>query len=145
MITRENGNIVQTKDGVRRVYSVMDPQFGALQVTLSKQEGAATTNTNVAQNYNDLITRMQISVDAGHPATQPPKPPMLVIDDDGKESYVPFDPPLNDLKTAPPARPAPSAGSPIPTLPVGVGGLTGDEQRAQFNMISAMFHDRFKG
>ncbi len=144
MITRENGAMVLTdKDGTRHAYYFNDPIFGALDIILSKQVGAANTNAMTRKNYNDLIANLQISVDNGKPQVQPPKPLMDVVDDQGNESQADFAPPLNDLRPAKPSTPAPGSGSGATVIPVGTGGLTADEQRQMYNMIKMLFHDKF--
>lgn len=145
MITREtNGNLsyVNSK-GVKVSKGPLDgAEFNAMNDIFTRQRVAQTvTNEQVRKNYNDVIANLQRSIDAGHPQTAPSKPPMLVIDDEtGAESYVPFDPPLNDLKAAEAGRPAPSSGVIAqPSAP----NLTTAQQQQQFAMVTAMYHKLF--
>lgn len=100
---------------------------------------AARENTQAVANYETALTNAQISVDAGHGVTAPPKPTQKVVSDTGDTLYVPFDPPLKDLRPANMGKPEPSTGK----LAVEVApNLTTDQMQQMFAMVKAMFrHD----
>ncbi len=144
MITREFGNIVRTyPDGSRQSYASNDPMFGTLDAIKSMQDGAVITNRMEANNFNQKITHLQISVDNGVAETAPPEPLMIVYDDDGNRTDVPFNPPLLKLRAKAAIPTNPGHGSGAAEIPIGTGALTAQEQRTMYNRISQLFHDKF--
>src|SRR4051812_43358145 len=133
MIMQQGALMVQIKNGVRTEYTVGQPEYGVLSAVLSRQEGAAATNTIVTQTYNRTIANLQISVDNFKTVEQPPKPLMWVIDDEGNETHVAFDPPLHDLVFKPPVKAGPPVIATAP--PIGTGYLTAEETRTMYNKI----------
>ncbi len=122
-------------DGQKFSHSPMDgAPYNDMVAIRDAQLQAIRENTQAAANYATALANAQISLDAGHAVTPPAKPLMKVVGDvEGKVSYVPFDPPLADLRAATAATPAPSAPN------VGTQAAARDHQidvmAAQVNLI----------
>ena len=111
-------------------------KYSGMLSTRDLQLSAASANTQAVANYNNALAGAQTSVNAGRPATAPPKPLQTIVSDAGVTSYAAFSPPLADL--VPLEITAPSMG----TTPVAV---TVDTQAIMFAMIQAIYRKMFPG
>lgn len=122
--------------GTKISAGINDPaRYGPMEDTRNAQLQANRENIIAAQTYNQAVDNLQISVDAGHSAPAPVKPLMKVVSDStGLASFVPFVPPLKDLRPAPPVT-APNSGK--------IAVETVDKQAIMYSMILAMFRKMF--
>lgn len=101
--------------------------FSVMNDTMSAQLSAVADNTAATNDYNQKLGNAQINI--GRPGfVLPDKPQQKFVDDLGKVTYGPFDPPLDDLvipKTTPTQVNTPD------------GGLTA------YDMLSRIYHHMF--
>ena len=109
-------------------------QYGDMLNVRDAQLQAIRENTQSAANYETTLGNCQISVDAGHAMTAPPKPLMKLVSDTGDTTFAPFEPPLKDLIPAIAAKPAPTGAIKVDTQ---------DKQAILYNMVLAMFRKMF--
>lgn len=86
--------------------------FSSMETTLSAQKVAEAENIAAVNDYNQKLGNAQINI--GRPGfVLPDKPQQKFVDDMGKVTYGPFDPPLADLvipKTTPTQINTPDGG-----------------------------------
>jgi hypothetical protein len=101
---------------------------------MGAQIQANRENIIARQNYDLAVDNLQLSVNAGHTATAPPKPQMKVVSDSGEVSFVPFVPALKDLIAAPPVNAASSGSIKVDTP---------DRQAEMYAMLRAIYRQMF--
>jgi len=105
--------------------------FSNMLVTLGLQKQNELDNAATLQKYNQDLGNIQGSLDVGQftgTPVAPQKPQQKFIDDMGKVTYGPFDPPLADLKI--PKTDPTQVNTPD-------GGLTA------YDMLSRIYHHMF--
>jgi len=106
--------------------------FSSMLVTLGLQKQNELDNAKIIQKYNQDLSNIQGPLDVGQftgTPVAPDKPQQKFVDDMGKVTYAPFDPPLADLvipKTTPTQINTP-----------GADGLSA------YDMLSRIYHHMF--
>jgi hypothetical protein len=93
----------------------MDPLYSKLSEVLDQQDSYDIENTHAVNAYNAALNNAQISINIGRGSTVtvPTKPlKHVVVDDTGKDAYVPFDPPLADIQQVSNVTPTGSLAAP---------------------------------
>jgi hypothetical protein len=106
--------------------------FSSMLITHGSQQQNESDNAATLQGYKDALQNIQGPLDAGQfigTPVAPPKPQCKFIDDMGKVTYGPFDPPLADLV--------------IPkTTPTQIN-TPGDNDLTAYDMLSRIYHHMF--
>ncbi len=110
-------------------------RYSDLLTIMDAQAAATFENNHAVDIYKTALSNAQLNVNNGHADTvAPPKPLQHIVDDAGKSTYVPFNPPLADLIPLPAHNPAGDGQIAVPTV---------DKQAIMYSMITAIYRKMF--
>jgi hypothetical protein len=139
MITQNQDNSLTytLPDGTSAKVRIFDSNYDDVFEVFSKQQNALRGNAAKVVQYNLLLDGAQAQINKGVNVPAPTKPLMELVDDQGKDTQVPFVPPLADL-----------IPSTIPVFPSGGIAATGptappDYLKLIYNMVDALYKDKF--
>src|ERR1035441_10029197 len=140
MIIQNPDNSLSYTDPTGKVVKVSifdSTTYAKIAAILVKQQQAQGNNKTKLDLYTLNLQSSQDQINRGVDVPAPTKPLMEVVDDQGVDSFVPFVPPLADLKLSTiPVAPSTGSGAATTNLPPDYAQLT-------YLMVEALFKKDF--